>query len=102
MKVRNVARTAKAAFETMEWKSRLGAHWTFLSDQGRIVQQDLDIKEYPDLKHDPMIPHTILLDPGLVIYKIYNGLVPGISSMHWHHSSILQPPFLAHLCNIQI
>ena len=23
--------------------------------------------------HDPMIPHVIVLEPGLVIYKIYNG-----------------------------
>ena len=23
--------------------------------------------------HDPMIPHTLVLDPGLVIHKIYNG-----------------------------
>ena len=22
---------------------------------------------------DPMIPHTFVLEPGLVIYKIYNG-----------------------------
>ncbi|MEX2336719.1 MAG: redoxin domain-containing protein [Fulvivirga sp.] len=59
--------------ETMEWRNRLGANWTFLSDQGRIVQQDLDIKEYTDPKHNPMIPHTILLEPGLVVFKVYNG-----------------------------
>jgi peroxiredoxin len=59
--------------ETMEWKGRLGAHWTFLSDEERIIQKDLDIKEYTDPKHDPMIPHTILLEPGLIVYKIYNG-----------------------------
>jgi hypothetical protein len=23
--------------------------------------------------HNPMIPHTIVLEPGLVIHKIYNG-----------------------------
>ena len=23
--------------------------------------------------HNPMIPHVIVLEPGLVIYKIYNG-----------------------------
>ena len=23
--------------------------------------------------HDPMIPHVAVLEPGLVIYKIYNG-----------------------------
>jgi hypothetical protein len=37
------------------------------------VQKDLDIQEYTDPHHDPMIPHTLVLEPGLVIYKIYNG-----------------------------
>lgn len=59
--------------ETKEWMHRLGAHWPFLSDTERIVQKDLEIREYTDPKHDPMIPHTILLEPGLKIYRIYNG-----------------------------
>lgn len=59
--------------QTLEWRSRLGAHWVFLCDEDRFVQQDLDIKEYTDPEHDPMIPHTILLEPGLKIHKIYNG-----------------------------
>ena len=37
------------------------------------IQQDLDIQEYTDPHHNPMIPHTLVLEPGLVIYKIYNG-----------------------------
>ena len=37
------------------------------------VQQDLDIQEYTDPDHDPMIPHTLVLKPGLVIHSIYNG-----------------------------
>jgi hypothetical protein len=37
------------------------------------VQQDLDIQEYTDPEHDPMIPHTLVLKPGLVIHQIYNG-----------------------------
>ncbi|MDF0516202.1 hypothetical protein P0R31_02970 [Bradyrhizobium yuanmingense] len=49
------------------------AHWTFLSDSRRIVQKDLDIAEYTDPVHDPIIPHVIVLEPGLVIHKIYNG-----------------------------
>ena len=42
---------------------------------GRIglVQRDLDIAEYTDPGHNPMIPDVIVLEPGLVIYKIYNG-----------------------------
>src|SRR5205085_12603761 len=26
-----------------------------------------------DPHHNPMIPHTLVLEPGLIIYKIYNG-----------------------------
>jgi peroxiredoxin len=59
--------------ETNEYRTGVGAHWTFLSDAGRRVQKDLDIAEYTDLTHNPMIPHTIVLEPGLVVFKIYNG-----------------------------
>jgi hypothetical protein len=38
-----------------------------------MVQKDLDIAEYTDPDHNPMIPHVIVLEPGLVVYKIYNG-----------------------------
>ena len=59
--------------ETNEFRSAIGAQWTFLSDAGRKVQKDLEIQEYTDPHHDPMIPHTLVLAPGRVIYKIYNG-----------------------------
>jgi len=59
--------------ETNEFRAGLGAHWTFLSDPGRKVQKDLDIAEYTDPHHNPMIPHTLVLEPGLRVYKIYNG-----------------------------
>src|ERR1700746_1802710 len=59
--------------ETNEYRSGVGAHWPFLSDTRRIIQKDLDIAEYTDADHNPMIPHVIVLEPGLVIYKIYNG-----------------------------
>ena len=58
---------------TNEFRSGVGAHWTFLSDAGRVVQKDLDIAEYTDPSHNPMIPHTIVLEPGLIVFKIYNG-----------------------------
>ena len=58
---------------TNEYRTGVGAHWPFLSDAGRIVQKDLDIAEYTDPANNPMIPHVIVLEPGLVIYKIYNG-----------------------------
>ena len=59
--------------ETNEFRAGIGAHWTFLSDPGRKVQKDLDIAEYTDPDHNPMIPHTLVLEPGLRVYKIYNG-----------------------------
>jgi peroxiredoxin len=59
--------------ETNEFRSGVGARWTFLSDPGRKVQKDLDIAEYTDPQHNPMIPHTLVLEPGLRVYKIYNG-----------------------------
>ena len=59
--------------ETNEFRTGVDAHWPFLSDPRRIVQKDLDIAEYTDPEHNPMIPHVIVLEPGLVIYKIYMG-----------------------------
>ncbi len=64
----------------------VGAHWTFLHDDQRVVQQRLDIQEYTDLHNNPMIPHTFVLEPGLKIYKIYNGYWywgrPSLAELH--------------------
>jgi peroxiredoxin len=59
--------------ETNEYRTGVGAQWPFLSDAGRKVQKDLDIAEYTDPTHNPMIPHVIVLEPGLIVFKIYNG-----------------------------
>ncbi len=59
--------------ETNEFRTGIGAHWPFLSDVRRVVQKDLDIAEYTDPPHNPMIPYVFVLEPGLVIHKIYNG-----------------------------
>jgi len=59
--------------ETNEYRTGIDAHWPFLSDAGRVVQKDLDIAEYTDPQHNPMIPHVLVLEHGLVIYKIYYG-----------------------------
>ena len=59
--------------ETNEFRTAVGAHWPFLSDTRRVLQKDLDIAEYTDPGHNPMIPHTIVLEPDLVIHKIYMG-----------------------------
>jgi len=56
-----------------EFRASLGAQWTFLSDTERRVQKELDIREYTDPEHNPMIPHTLVLKPGLEVYRIYSG-----------------------------
>ena len=58
---------------SQEFRASTGAQWPFLSDPERTVQKDLEIQEYTDPEHDPMIPHTLVLKPGLVIHSIYNG-----------------------------
>jgi peroxiredoxin len=57
--------------ETNEYRTGVGAHWPFLSDPARKVQKDLDIAEYTDPLHNPMILHGIVLEAGLVVYTIY-------------------------------
>ena len=65
-----VARSRRTrTHESKEFRASVGAQWPFLSDPGRIVQQDLEIQEYTDPEHDPMIPHTLVLKPGLVVHK---------------------------------
>jgi peroxiredoxin len=58
---------------SQEFRASIGAQWPFLSDPERVVQRDLEIQEYTDPENDPMIPHTLVLKPGLVIHSIYNG-----------------------------
>jgi len=70
---RLVTITTDNLLATNENRTGVGAHWPFLCDPGRIVQQDLDIAEYTDPTNNPMIPHTIVLEPGLVVFKIYTG-----------------------------
>src|SRR5262245_25380559 len=65
--------TTDKLVELNEFRTGVGAHWPFLSDPERTIQKDLDIAEYTDPAHDPMIPHTVVLEPGLVVFKVYNG-----------------------------
>jgi len=62
-----------ALMELNEFRSGVGAQWTFLSDPARKIQKDLDIAEYTDPGHNPMIPHTLVLEPALRVFSIYNG-----------------------------
>jgi peroxiredoxin len=55
------------------FRASVGAQWPFLSDPERTIQKDLDIQEYTDPENNPMIPHTLVLKPGLVIHSVYNG-----------------------------
>jgi peroxiredoxin len=59
--------------ETNEFRAGMDAHWPFLSDPKRTIQKDLDIAEYTDPMHDPMVPHTVVLEPGLIVHKVYCG-----------------------------
>jgi hypothetical protein len=70
---RLVTITTSVPQETLNYRSGVGAEWPFLSDPSRVVQRDLDVAEYTDPAHDQMVPHTIVCEPGLIIYKIYNG-----------------------------
>jgi peroxiredoxin len=70
---RMVTISTDSLIETNEFRNGVGASWPFLSDQRRTIQKDLDIAEYTDPEHNPMVPHTIVCAPGLVIHKIYNG-----------------------------
>jgi hypothetical protein len=66
-----------------EFRASAGAEWTFLSDPNRTIQKDLDIQEYTDPEHNPMIAHTLVLKPGMVICSIYHGY------WFWGHPSVI-------------
>jgi peroxiredoxin len=70
---RLVTITTDNLLQSNDLRLGVGADWTFLHDPERIIQKDLDIAEYTDPQNNPMIPHTFVLEPGLKIYKIYNG-----------------------------
>jgi len=59
--------------DTLKLKMTTGAHWTFLADADLKVRTTLGIEEYVDDHHTASVPHTVLLAPGLVIFKIYVG-----------------------------
>src|SRR4051812_44933226 len=59
--------------ETNEFLSAGGGGWRFLVDRGSSVHKDVDIAEHADPDPNPMIPHTVVLEPGLRAYKIHNG-----------------------------
>jgi peroxiredoxin len=51
-----------------------GAHWPFLADEELELRSQLEIDEYTDEHHDnAVVPHTLILAPGLLIDKVYVG-----------------------------
>ena len=72
---------------SQEFRAPGGRQCPFLEDPGRTVQQDLDIAEYTDPEHIPMIPHALVLKPGLVVHRNYNGYWfwgrPSVTDL-WH------------------
>jgi peroxiredoxin len=51
-----------------------GAHWTYLCDPELQTRSHFEIDEYTDDHHDyAVVPHTLILSPGLMIEKVYVG-----------------------------
>lgn len=67
-------------------RQQLGAHWPFLLDEDRRLRRDLDIPEYTDTEHEVMIPHTLVMKPGLVVHRVWNGYYywgrPSMAELH--------------------
>lgn len=59
--------------ELNELRQGVGADWIFLSDEQKRIQHEFGIEEYTDPDHRPMIPHTLVLEPVLKVYRVYNG-----------------------------
>ena len=58
---------------TNNLRQQLGASYPFLYDEAHVVRDELDILEYTDPSHEPMVPHTFLLAPKLRIHSVWNG-----------------------------
>jgi peroxiredoxin len=54
-------------------KQSTGAFWPFLVDTRNHVRDELEIHEYTDSHNNPMVPHTLVLEPGLIVHSIYVG-----------------------------
>ena len=71
---------------TNNYRQHTSAFWPFLYDEKRVVQKDLEIKEYTDETQDVMIPHTLVLGRGLKVFKVYNGYYywgrPSMAELH--------------------
>jgi peroxiredoxin len=59
--------------DVLKLKMTTGAHWTFLADRDLKLRSELGIEEYVDDHHTASVPHTVVLAPGLEIFKVYVG-----------------------------
>jgi peroxiredoxin len=59
------------------FRAGLGAHFPFLSDEGREIAEELDLLELTDETHHPYLPLTFVLDSRRVIRRIWCGF------WHW-------------------
>jgi peroxiredoxin len=59
--------------ESQEFRASVGAQWPLLSDPGRIRPAGPRHPGVHRPRQRPMIPHKLVLKPGLVIHSIYNG-----------------------------
>jgi peroxiredoxin len=59
------------------FRAGLGADFPFLSDEARVVAEELGMTELTDEKHRPFLPLTFVLDSRLVIRGVWCGF------WHW-------------------
>jgi peroxiredoxin len=60
--------------DTLKLRISSGAHWPFLADEKLELRSHFEIDEYTDTHHDnAVVPHTLVVAPGLVIDKVYCG-----------------------------
>jgi peroxiredoxin len=55
------------------FRAGIGARWTFLSDESRELQAQLELLETTDTLHRPYVPTVFTLYPDLRIHSSYNG-----------------------------
>jgi peroxiredoxin len=55
------------------FRAGLGARWTFLSDAGRTVQEQLRLRETTDTVNHPYVPAVFTLFPDLTVHRFYDG-----------------------------
>lgn len=56
------------------FRAGMGARFSFLSDEGLALTDELGIRETTDKRHGPLpVPYTFALLPDLTIHRIFNG-----------------------------